>query len=62
MTAKSKTPHEPRVPGGKTDEAAAPKKPFRTPSKNMTEPAPDVGTDGHDLWPADEDGPKRGAH
>ena len=41
MPAKSETPHEPRVPGGKTDEAAAPKKPFRTPAKNMSEPAPD---------------------
>lgn len=65
MTGKSETPHDPRAPGGKTDEAAPPKKPFRTPNKNMSEPAPHVGTDGHDLWPAeddDTDGGKRPAN
>ncbi len=42
--------HEPRVPGAKTDEADArrdhPGKPFRTPNKTKTHPAPERGTDG----------------
>ena len=42
--------HEPRVPGGKLDEPGMrqdhPKKPFRTPSKYKTHPAPEAGTDG----------------
>lgn len=42
--------HEPRVPGGKTDEADAlrdhPGKPFRTPNKTKTHPAPERATDG----------------
>jgi hypothetical protein len=49
------TQHEPRVPGGQLDEPEIrddhpkvdhPNKPFRTPSKNKTHPAPEVGTDG----------------
>jgi hypothetical protein len=51
----AETQHEPRVPGGQLDEPDIrddhpkvdhPKKPFRTPSKNKTHPAPEVGTDG----------------
>ncbi len=42
--------HEPRLPGGQTDEPELrpdhPGKPFRTPSKNKTHPAPEIGTDG----------------
>ena len=42
--------HEPRVPGGQIDEPGNrpdhPKKPFRTPSKNKSHPAPESGTDG----------------
>jgi hypothetical protein len=57
MPAKPETPHEPRVPGGKTDEVAPPKKPFPTPGKNMSEPAPHVGTDGHDVWPGEDETP-----
>jgi hypothetical protein len=44
------TQHEPRVPGGQADEPDArqdhPNKPFRTPNKTKTHPAPDIGTDG----------------
>ena len=41
--------HEPRVPGAQADEAKPdhPGKPFRTPNKTKTHPAPDVATDGH---------------
>lgn len=42
--------HEPRVPGGQADEETKrdhPRKPFRTPNKTKTHPAPDVATDGH---------------
>jgi hypothetical protein len=51
QSAGGETPqHEPRVPGGRSDEpghrADHPKKPFRTPSKNKSHPAPDAGTDG----------------
>ncbi|MDP3736608.1 MAG: hypothetical protein Q8R02_04415 [Hyphomonadaceae bacterium] len=53
---KTGTPHEPRAPGDKTDETAPPKKPFRTPGKNMTEPAPHVGTDGHSHEPEPKPG------
>lgn len=41
--------HEPRVPGAQADEEAKrdhPRKPFRTPGKNKSHPAPDVATDG----------------
>jgi hypothetical protein len=42
--------HDPRVPGGKTDEPDIrqdhPNKPFRTPNKTKTHPAPDCATDG----------------
>jgi hypothetical protein len=41
--------HEPRVPGGKPDEDVKPDppgKPFRTPNKTKTHPAPETGTDG----------------
>ena len=41
--------HEPRVPGGQADEDAKrdhPGKPFRTPNKTKTHPAPETGTDG----------------
>ena len=34
--------HEPRTPG----EPDHPNKPFRTPNKNKTHPAPERGTDG----------------
>lgn len=53
MPAKTGTPHEPR---DKKDEAAPPKKPFRTPGKNMTEPAPHVGADGHKHEPEPKPG------
>lgn len=51
QSTRGETPqHEPRVPGGKADEPGVrqdhPNKPFRTPSKNKTHPAPEVGTDG----------------
>jgi len=51
QSTRGETPqHEPRVPGGKADEPGMrpdhPNKPFRTPSKNKTHDAPDVGTDG----------------
>ena len=50
-SAHGETPqHEPRTPGGHADEPGIredhPQKPFRTPSKNKTHPAPEVGTDG----------------
>jgi len=41
--------HEPRVPGATADEQEGrdhPNKPFRTPNKNKTHPAPERGTDG----------------
>lgn len=41
--------HEPRVPGALADEKEGqdhPNKPFRTPGKNKTHPAPDRATDG----------------
>ena len=41
--------HEPRIPGGQADEDAKrdhPGKPFRTPNKTKTHPAPETGTDG----------------
>lgn len=42
--------HEPRVPGEKPDESGAvpdhPNKPFRTPNKTKTHPAPERATDG----------------
>jgi hypothetical protein len=41
--------HEPRVPGGKSDEDEKrdpPGKPFRTPNKTKTHPAPETATDG----------------
>jgi hypothetical protein len=41
--------HEPRVPGGLPDERVKydhPGKPFRTPNKNATHPAPDRAADG----------------
>ncbi|HVY90720.1 MAG TPA: hypothetical protein VG942_17775 [Hyphomonadaceae bacterium] len=43
------TQHEPRVPGDKRDETEPkdpPGKPFRTPNKTKTHPAPQHGTDG----------------
>ena len=50
------TQHEPRVPGGKLDEkerSDPPGKPFRTPNKTKTHPAPHHGTDG-EARPADK--------
>lgn len=42
--------HAPRVPGGQADEpdmrADHPGKPFRTPNKTKTHPAPESATDG----------------
>lgn len=42
--------HDPRVPGGQTDEPGErvdpPGKPFRTPNKSKTHPAPERATDG----------------
>lgn len=42
--------HEPRVPGDQTDTQAErrdpPGKPFRTPNKTKTHPAPERATDG----------------
>ncbi len=42
--------HDPRVPGQQTDEHEQgldhPGKPFRTPNKTKTRPAPEKGTDG----------------
>jgi hypothetical protein len=42
-------PHDPRVPGAHADEQEGrdhPNKPFRTPNKTKTHPAPERGTDG----------------
>jgi hypothetical protein len=36
-----------------------PKKPFRTPGKNRTHPAPDIGTDGQHPWPLQEEPVKK---
>lgn len=62
------TQHEPRIPGGRPDEPDVrdddqpkvdhPGKPFRTPGKNKTHPAPDIATDGHKGWP-EQDGPNK---
>jgi len=51
------TQHEPRVPGGRPDEpdmrdddqpnVDLPGKPFRTPGKSKTHPAPGGAADGH---------------
>ncbi len=41
--------HDPRVPGALADEKESrdhPNKPFRTPNKNKTHPAPERATDG----------------
>lgn len=41
--------HTPRAPGARTDEADSrdhPNKPFRTPNKNKSRPAPERATDG----------------
>lgn len=62
------TQHEPRVPGGKSEEpdrrddhpkVDPPGKPFRTPGKNKTHPAPEVATDGHRRRPARDEPDKR---
>ena len=62
------TQHEPRVPGGAADEPEQrddhpkvdhPGKPFRTPGKNKTHPAPEVATDGHKVWPEQDEPNKR---
>jgi hypothetical protein len=36
-----------------------PGKPFRTPSKNKTHPAPEVGTDGFKPWPKQDEPNKK---
>jgi hypothetical protein len=36
-----------------------PGKPFRTPGKNQTHPAPDAATDGHKTWPAQDEPNKK---
>jgi hypothetical protein len=41
--------------GDDTNTSAGGGKPFRTPSKNKSEPAPDVATDGHPAAPASAD-------
>jgi len=54
--------HEPRVPGAQAEEADKkdpPGKPFRTPNKTKTHPAPDVGTDGHHSPPEPEKEPEK---
>lgn len=41
--------HDPRLPGAQSDETAPldhPNKPFRTPNKTKTHPAPERATDG----------------
>jgi hypothetical protein len=41
--------HTPRMPGARADEADGrdhPNKPFRTPNKNRSHPAPERATDG----------------
>ena len=47
-------PAEPEAP-----QIDHPKKPFRTPGKNTTHPAPEIGTDGQHPWPLQEEPVKK---
>jgi hypothetical protein len=63
------TQHEPRVPGGRPDEpdmrdddqpnVDLPGKPFRTPAKSKTHPAPGAAAGGHKPQPGQDEPRKK---